>query len=474
MRLIVSLTSYGARINTTLPVAIKSMNSCSLYHPDKIVCYIAEEEKNTINRQLFKDFKNLEFRFIKDYKSHKKFFALTEKEFQEDIVVIADDDLQYKVYWLQKLFNKYEEHKSDKNCIICNRAQRLQDVPYKDRRFILRNDNDSGRMIFGSGAGLFIPPFVMRFDVDLIEKASTLSPHCDEQFYSLYCVKKGIRTYCTGKPQPFTPIPLPKADPLGLWDRYNKYEKDATLQKIADYFGISVSEEIFVSMTSWKKRINYACDAVRRMKNQTYRPKKIILTLSEDEFPLKEKELPENLLKERDNVFEIRWCKENTKTFKKLLPLFYIHPDYWLLTVDDDVDYPKNFIETMVQSAVDDTLPITGSHLKTDYFEFGNIISSNGAFTLVKPKHCLPYLKDMYEDLKKQELCLCSDPLLTYSVLLNGLSFRKSIVDYRGLQAKWNGRFPDAYSAGADGRMKNERTHQLFHLWCEENNITLS
>lgn len=471
-RIIVSMTSYGARLNTTAPLAIKSLNECIDYKPDVIVLYVAEQEKHLVTNQ-FKPFKNVQARFIPDYLSHKKFYALTEKEFIDDFIIIADDDLAYKPYFFIKLFNKFDEHKNIEKMLVCNRAQRVSSTPYHHTPFIMKDDPDSGRMVFGSGSGVLIPPHIMRFDKNVIEEGVALTPHCDECYYSAYAIKNNIQMFCTGKPQPFNCLPLPKEDPNGLWTKYNQFEKDTTFRKVFDYFKIDIDEKIFVSFTSWTKRIKYASAVVERMRKQTYPVEKIILTLSSDEFVNKEKDLPKDLVNMVGKDFEIRWVKENTYTFKKLEPLFYIHPEHWVLIIDDDVNYPENFVETMYNSIADGKQPITGSSLKTWYREYGNVLSANGAFTLIKPVHCLPYLKDMSDYIRTITNDIASDPVLTYSVFFNHLTFKRSKTDYRAIQAKGEGKYPSPYSGGVEGRKRNDRTHDLVHQYMKDKNVNL-
>lgn len=460
MNFIVSLTSYGARINTTLPVTLKSLNNCNNFKPSKIIVYIAHDDKKLINEKLFRQFDNVEFRFVDDFKSHKKFFSLTDRSLDGEFIVIVDDDLNYKTYFFEKLFAKYDQHKGDSdNFIVCNRAQLISGKQYRRTPFILKDDADCGKFRFGSGSGLLIPPHVMRFEVDTLAKGFELSPHCDETFYSCNCVANNIVTYTTGLPQPFYMTPLPTADPSGLWTKYNQYEKDEIMIKMKKYFNM-IDDNIFVSFTSWTKRIQFASHVVEMMRKQTLKPYKIILTLSTDEFPNKLKDLPSDLVAMQGEDFEIRWVKENSKTFKKCEPLFYINKEHWVLLVDDDVNYPENFIETMVAS-VRDGNPVTGSHLKTDYRQHGNILSANGAFTLIKPLHCLPYLKQMKEfAFERGFLSLCSDPALTYAVMMNGYKFTPSIKNYFQLQ-KNGKKLPEPYSSGKIGIERNKQSHEV-------------
>lgn len=453
------LTSYGYRLVETAPKALASLMG-GKHQPDRIILYIAEKDRQFVSDQ----FKRLpvEIRIVPDYMSHKKFYGLTDRSLDDDFIVIVDDDLHYKEYFWDKLWQKYEQHKGESPFIVCNRAQLISGNVYRKTPFVMKDDPDCGKFRFGSGSGLLIPPRTMRISKETLAKGFEIAPHCDETFYSCYCIANHITTYSTGKPQLFYQIPLPKKDPRGLWEKFNKDEKDSVLVRCKAHFGIT-DEQIFVSFTSWKKRIGYASKVVERMKRQTLPPTKIILTLSSDEFPQREGELPTELLAMRDSQFEIRWVKEDTKTFKKLEPLFYIHPEHWVLIIDDDIPYDDKFIETMFDS-VKGNNPVTGSHLKTYYRQYGSILSCAGAYCLIKPLHCLPYLKEMEEYLRSKGIYdATSDPLVTYSVLLNGYKFIPSRVNYYPLARKSN--LPAPYSGGKEGRQRSEDTHAIIRRY---------
>lgn len=114
-------------------------------------------------------------------------------------------------------------------------------------------------------------------------------------------------------------------------------------------------KKIIVSMTSWKKRIQYVSKTIYMMERQSLVPDKIILNLSTDEFPNKEKELPNDLvmLSETLDNFEIYWVKSNTRAFKKFIPTLgrFFEENCWILTVDDDYYYNKDYISMMVDMA---------------------------------------------------------------------------------------------------------------------------
>ena len=73
---------------------------------------------------------------------------------------------------------------------------------------------------------------------------------------------------------------------------------------------------------------------------------KVILNLAIEEFPKKNKELPNDLvnLLKYDN-FEIYWVEKNTNVFKKLIPTLNRFKEDIIITTDDDVLYPYDMIE---------------------------------------------------------------------------------------------------------------------------------
>ena len=108
--------------------------------------------------------------------------------------------------------------------------------------------------------------------------------------------------------------------------------------------------QIIVSLTSWKDRINELTlpkVLFRLFRQETNIQYKVVMVLSEEEFPLKEKELPKELVlfnKTIDN-FEILWTYKNTKALKKLNPTIDKYPNLPIITLDDDMLIEKNIID---------------------------------------------------------------------------------------------------------------------------------
>ena len=104
--------------------------------------------------------------------------------------------------------------------------------------------------------------------------------------------------------------------------------------------------KVIVSFTSYPARIPTIHKVVESVKNQTLKPAKIILWLADSQFPNKEKDLPKTLLKQLDDVFEIKWC-EDIRSYKKLIPTIELYPDDYIATIDDDNVYSPYWLKRL-------------------------------------------------------------------------------------------------------------------------------
>lgn len=200
--------------------------------------------------------------------------------------------------------------------------------------------------------------------------------------------------------------------------------KHYNLEEPEKYIPVKKEDKIIVTFTSWKKRIHLCAHTVDLILNQSMRPDKLILNLSTDEFPNKEKELPKTLVEKQNDIFEIHWVKEDTKVYKKILPTLDRYPDDVIISIDDDIEYPKNFIEAMYTKFIEygKKLPITGGKYKWT----NQLYSFHGAFTLFKKEFFGPYLDDLLENLAFKigiDIFYLSDQFYTYAVFLNGKRF---------------------------------------------------
>lgn len=111
-------------------------------------------------------------------------------------------------------------------------------------------------------------------------------------------------------------------------------------------------KNVVVSLTSWKKRIDYVSITILSLLKNTVKPRSVELNLSEEEFPEKEAQLPKDLI-ELTKIYpiNINWVGRNTKTFKKLIPTlqkYWNEKDLYIFTADDDVVYEYNMLEKFI------------------------------------------------------------------------------------------------------------------------------
>ena len=107
-------------------------------------------------------------------------------------------------------------------------------------------------------------------------------------------------------------------------------------------------EKFIVSMTSWPPRINSVARAFKAVIDQVedWMNVHFVLTLASEEFPNKEKELPQDVL---DFGIEILWTERNTRSHKKLMPVLRKYPNDVIIVIDDDTRQVDGWLKTMIK-----------------------------------------------------------------------------------------------------------------------------
>ena len=186
--------------------------------------------------------------------------------------------------------------------------------------------------------------------------------------FNQFCVKDKGWVYCKQE---------------DLYKLYLNYTEDVS--KIKKYNG----EKAIISMTSWKKRIGSVYYTLNSLITQCpgYH---IVLVLSEDEFPQKEKELPENLRSLLYNgYFELLWVKENTYTFKKILPTMDKYPNVPIITADDGCVYYRNYADILYKLWEKDKDYIVSFN---NFFR-ANVVFGSGSSGILFPPGCFKNYK---------------------------------------------------------------------------------
>lgn len=195
-KLIISLTSYPARINTVNQTIESLLNQTM--KADKVILWLAPEqfpnkEKDLPPQLLDLTQKGLTIDWYHDIKSYKKLIP-TLKKYPDAIIVTADDDIIYPPDWLKKLYTPYV---SKKNIIWCHRAHRItmektsKISKYKQWNHCLKISEPSYRNFCTTGGGVLYPPNSFYKDVLDEKKFMELAPYADDiWFWSMLVLNK--------------------------------------------------------------------------------------------------------------------------------------------------------------------------------------------------------------------------------------------------------------------------------------------
>lgn len=107
--------------------------------------------------------------------------------------------------------------------------------------------------------------------------------------------------------------------------------------------------QLIVSLTSFPARIRYVHKTIQCLLNQKLKPNRVILWLAAEQFPGGEGSLPRSLRRLIPYGLEIGWT-EDMRAYKKLIPALRQYPDAVIITADDDLYYPEDWTEKLVQS----------------------------------------------------------------------------------------------------------------------------
>ncbi|MCL2261253.1 MAG: glycosyltransferase [Fibromonadales bacterium] len=177
---IVSLTSYGKRLQTTAPIAIASI-LCGNTLPDRIILWVSKEDKVPM-QDLEK--KGLEIRCCENLGPYTKLIPALH-EFSNDYIITADDDLLYPKNWLEQIM---EYHKAHPNKIICHRVHEIRVdcehnlLPYNNWNWCA--EPQEHERIFPTGCGgILYPPHCLHKDVLDKNLFMKLTPKNDDVWY---------------------------------------------------------------------------------------------------------------------------------------------------------------------------------------------------------------------------------------------------------------------------------------------------
>ncbi len=196
---------------------------------------------------------------------------------------------------------------------------------------------------------------------------------------------------------------------------------------------IDVPTEIIISLTSYPARIKTVNQAIESLLNQTMKADKVILWLAPEQFPNKEKDLPEQLLALCDKGLTIDWYHD-IKSYKKLIPTLKKYPEAIIVTADDDLLYDKNWLERLYISYCKKNNVIWAHRIhkitmnkfqilpykkwnfsiNTNNAQYGNFCTTGGG--VLYPPYCL--YKDVLDEDKFMSLSPNADDIWFWAMLV--------------------------------------------------------
>lgn len=104
-------------------------------------------------------------------------------------------------------------------------------------------------------------------------------------------------------------------------------------------------KELIVSLTTHGKRIETVYHTIESIFQQTQKPNRVVLWLGDKEWN-SATELPISLQIQMKRGLEVRFVKD-VRSYTKLLPALEAFPLANIVTVDDDILYPRNLLERL-------------------------------------------------------------------------------------------------------------------------------
>lgn len=184
-------------------------------------------------------------------------------------------------------------------------------------------------------------------------------------------------------------------------------------------------EKIIISMTSYPQRFSTIGEPLNSLLRQSVKPDKIIVWLGSDSS---REDLTDEMLEFEKKGIEFRFDQnKNLKPHKKYFYALQEFPQDLVITVDDDIIYPRNTIKSLITAhkkypnnicarrvhkiALDNNHQIA-PYLKWDYEYRGEVrpskslFATNGAGTIF-PHGCLP--KEAFNAADIERYCLNAD-----------------------------------------------------------------
>lgn len=129
-----------------------------------------------------------------------------------------------------------------------------------------------------------------------------------------------------------------------------------------------LDKPVVVSMTSYPPRFKTLARTLRNLRNQSVRPQAFVLWIANDDVA----KLPQSVLRLKEFGLQIRTCPDY-RSLKKLLPALQAFPNAYIVTADDDLYYPRDWLRGLIDAAAPGTKDIVARIVTRPAFKHGQL-----------------------------------------------------------------------------------------------------
>ena len=173
-----------------------------------------------------------------------------------------------------------------------------------------------------------------------------------------------------------------------------------------------IRTDLFISLTSFPKRLSTISKTLETLFAQTVRCDRIVLWLTEEEFENKESQIPAELKAYvKAGKLSIEWSDLNLRPHNKYYHSMHKYPDSIIVTVDDDLYYPEDLIEKLYLS----------------YLEYPKYVSASRVHLMMfdKEEKLIPYVRWI----KEVDYCIHKPAMQLFATGTGGVLYPPHILD---------------------------------------------
>lgn len=109
------------------------------------------------------------------------------------------------------------------------------------------------------------------------------------------------------------------------------------------------ASDVIVSLTTFPERVGAAWITIESILRQSKPPGRVVVVLAEEEFT--NEIVPSSITRLRSRGVEILWTSRNGRSYNKLIPTRQKYRNEPIVTVDDDVYYPRWMLSSLIEAS---------------------------------------------------------------------------------------------------------------------------